>query len=167
MVQTIGYVKCGSGTTIPSRGSAKAAGMDLSSSMDCTIMPGETVKVSTGLKVKLPENHYGQIASRSGLASRQIVVEGGVIDEDYTGELIVMVHNQRPKPNLFTILLVCISALFGYDRSQLFNSFVVKKGDRIAQLICLPYSSPEIVVMDEVSLTQTTRGSSGFGSTGA
>lgn len=167
MDQTIGFIKCGSEATIPSKGSAKAAGMDLSSSIDCIIMPGETVKVPTGLKVKLPENHYGQIASRSGLASRQIVVEGGVIDEDYTGELIVMVHNQRPRPSLFTILLVCISALLGYDKSNLFNSFVVKKGDRIAQLICLPYSSPAIVVMDEASLVQTTRGGNGFGSTGA
>lgn len=128
---------------IPTRGSKKAAGMDLYSTTDATIMPHETVKVGTGLAIQPPEGYFGAIFARSGLATKFGVRPGnctGVADEDYTGEYIVALHNDSCAP------------------------VSIKNGDRIAQLVFLPYISVEFKEVDE--LDKTDRGDGGFGSTG-
>lgn len=128
---------------IPTRGSEKAAGMDLYSTIDATIMPHETVKVGTGLAIQPPKGYFGAIFARSGLATKFGVRPGnctGVADEDYTGEYIVALHNDSCNP------------------------VSIKEGDRIAQLVFLPYIGVEFKEVDE--LDKTDRGDGGFGSTG-
>jgi len=96
---------------------------------------------NTGIAIKIPRGYYGRIAEKSGLASRGISIGGGVIDESFVGEILVIVNNHHWEPITF------------------------EKGQKIAQLIIQPCVQPEIEVVD--SLGETDRGDSGFGSSGS
>nr|XP_044988826.1 deoxyuridine 5'-triphosphate nucleotidohydrolase, mitochondrial-like [Jaculus jaculus] len=127
--------------TAPTRGSARAAGCDLYSAYDYTVPPMEKAIVKTDIQIAVPPGCYGRVAPRSGLAVKHFIdVGAGVIDEDYRGNVGVVLFN------------------FGKEK------FEVKQGDRIAQLICERIFYPEI---EEVQvLNDTERGLGGFGSTG-
>lgn len=126
---------------VPTRGSVQSAGLDLYSSQDTWIPALGKCLVSTGISVALPDGCYGRVAPRSGLSSKHFVdVGAGVIDQDYRGEVKVL--------------------LFNFNRVD----YNVKKGDRIAQLICERIFIPEVQVVEELS--DTDRGANGFGSTG-
>ena len=136
---------------IPTQGSEYAAGYDLyanrvseyATRSTITIHKGETVKVGTGIAVEIPKGYFGAIYARSGLATKQGLRPAncvGVVDADYRGELIVALHNDS-----------------GTDRT-------VSNGDRIAQLVILPYLAVNFVEVDDLS--GTVRGGGGFGSTG-
>ena len=126
---------------VPQQASTKAAGFDLYSINDCIIPPSHVAVVDTGIAAQFPNNTYGRIASRSGLALNNYVeIKGGVIDPDYTGNIKVILHN------------------FGT------TNFKVKKSDRIAQMILEQYVSPSVQVTTK--LDTSDRGSKGFGSTG-
>lgn len=139
------FTKLNSEAHIPTRGSDKAAGYDLYAVLekDVEINPHETVKIGTGLSIQPPIGCFGAIFPRSGLATKQGLRPAncvGVCDEDYTGEYIVALHNDS-------------------------NSIqTVKHGDRIAQLVFMPYLSVDFEEVEE--LEETDRGASGFGSTG-
>ncbi|XP_076983913.1 deoxyuridine 5'-triphosphate nucleotidohydrolase, mitochondrial isoform X1 [Tamandua tetradactyla] len=125
----------------PTRGSARAAGYDLYSAYGYTIPPMEKALVKTDIQIALPSGCYGRVAPRSGLAAKHFIdVGAGVIDEDYRGNVGVVLFN------------------FGKEK------FEVKKGDRIAQLICERIFYPEIEEVQVLDVTE--RGSGGFGSTG-
>ena len=126
---------------VPSRGSEFAAGYDLSSAVDCVVPAGERSMVSTGISIQIPEGTYGRVAPRSGLAFKYgIDVLAGVIDFDYTGEVKVILFNTGSR------------------------DFIIKKGDRIAQLVLEKIATPDVAVVLELADTQ--RGAGGFGSTG-
>jgi dUTP pyrophosphatase len=139
----------GSGATLPDYATAGSAGLDLSAALGAPIklVPGQRVAVPTGLIVALPAGHEGQVRPRSGLALRcgiTVANAPGTIDEDYRGEL--------------QVLLVNLS-----DEVQ-----EISPGDRIAQLVVAPVTHVSVVeAEDEHALGQTDRGSGGFGSTGA
>ncbi|NXQ92071.1 DUT protein, partial [Nyctibius grandis] len=135
------FTKLSENASAPSRGSARAAGYDLYSAYDCVIPPMEKAVVKTDIQIALPSGCYGRVAPRSGLAAKHFIdVGAGVIDEDYRGNVGVVLFN------------------FGKE------TFEVKKGDRIAQLICERIYYPEL---EEVqALDDTERGEGGFGSTG-
>ncbi|XP_066142379.1 uncharacterized protein dUTPase [Euwallacea fornicatus] len=125
----------------PTKGSVKAAGYDLKSAVDGVVPARGKLLVDTGLKIELPEGCYGRIAPRSGLAVKNFIdVGAGVVDEDYRGVLKVVLFNHSDA------------------------NFEVKKGDRIAQLICEKIYYPQLKEVEE--LTETQRGEEGFGSTG-
>jgi len=141
MNNTLKIKKLSENATIPKRGSAQAAGIDLSSAEDMTIAPGQRALVKTDLSIMCPEGTYGRIAPRSGLALKKgIDVGAGVIDSDYRGPVGILLFNLGTDP------------------------FEVKKGDRVAQLILEQIILPEIEEVEE--LTETVRGEGGFGSTG-
>lgn len=124
----------------PYRASFLAAGLDLASVEDAFIESGERKLISTGLKIKLPSGCYGRIAPRSGLAYKKMIdVSAGVIDADYRGILHVLLVNNSN------------------------DVFEIKKGDRIAQLICEKIFYPTVEIVD--TLDDTERGENGFGST--
>ena len=75
---------------IPTRASKESAGLDLYSSIDIDIEVGSIKKVNTGICISLPENSYGSIRDKSSLASKGLLLLGGVIDKDFTGEIIVI-----------------------------------------------------------------------------
>jgi dUTP pyrophosphatase len=125
----------------PERASSSAAGYDLFSAVDISIPAKGKQIVATDISLAIPEGFYGRVAPRSGLAVKHFIdVGAGVIDSDYRGPLGVVLFN------------------FGE------NEFVIKRGDRIAQLIITPIITPPAVVVE--SLDATSRGQGGFGSTG-
>lgn len=131
--------------TLPTYGSKKAAAMDLYA--DCpnglAIQPHETVKIGTGFAIQPPEGYCALILARSGMATKQGLAPAnkvGLCDEDYTGEYIVSLHNHSDIPQ------------------------VVHHGDRIAQLMFVPYEQANLIEVEK--LDETERGSGGFGSTG-
>jgi dUTP pyrophosphatase len=125
----------------PTRGSPLAAGYDMYSSVDLTIKSGCRGLVDTGIAFTVPYETYGRIAPRSGLAVKNgIQVGAGVIDRDYTGEVKILLFNHSDE------------------------DFVIKRGDRIAQLIIERCEFPEIKIVHELLASQ--RGAGGFGSTG-
>ena len=133
------------GAILPTAGSRFAAGYDLYACLDAPIEipPHTTAKVGTGLSMAVPEGWFGAIFARSGLATKQGLRPAncvGVCDSDYRGEYRVPMHNDSAEP-----------------RS-------VSPGDRIAQLIVLPYLSLDFCETD--TLDETARGAQGFGSTG-
>lgn len=135
------FAKLTSNATAPSKGSKFAAGYDLFSAHDYEVLPRNKILAFTDIQVQVPHGHYGRVAPRSGLAVKHFIdVGAGVIDEDYRGNVGVVLFN------------------FGSE------SFKVKRGDRIAQLICEKISYPEIEEVD--SLDKSERGDGGFGSTG-
>ena len=75
---------------IPTRASKRSAGLDLCSSIDVNIKVGSIKKINTGICISLPENSYGSIRDKSSLAAKGLLTLGGVIDNDYTGEIIVI-----------------------------------------------------------------------------
>lgn len=130
---------------IPTRGSSSAAGYDLYACIenDIVIKPNENVKIGTGLAIAVPDGYFGAIFARSGLAAKQNLRPAncvGVADSDYRGEYIVALHN---------------------DSNE---SRIIKRGERIAQLVVMPFLPVEFLEVDE--LDETARGEGGFGSTG-
>lgn len=132
------------GACMPTRAHKTDAGYDLCANENVRIPPFGSVLVNTGVRMAIPSGYFGKIFSRSGLAvKRNIGVDAGVIDSGYRGEIKVLLRN--------------------YSSVQL-NIF---QGDKIAQLVILPYHVlDEMVVVDPSEFEKTDRGEAGFGSTG-
>lgn len=117
------------------------AGIDLRSSEEVVLQPGEKQVVGTGIKLAVPSNHVGLIWDRSGLAAKNsITTMAGVIDAGYRGEVKIILINHGSE------------------------SFKIEKGMRIAQLLVQPIIIPDIQEVDDLEDTQ--RGAGGLGSTG-
>eukprot|EP01018_Ginkgo_biloba_P020151 Gb_28972 [translate_table: standard] len=126
---------------LPSRGSAMAAGYDLSSARVAVVPARGKALVQTDLSIAIPEGTYARIAPRSGLAWKQSIdVGAGVIDADYRGPVGVILFNHSDQ------------------------DFEIKAGDRIAQLIIEKILTPQVLEVND--LDSTFRGIGGFGSTG-
>ena len=139
------FVKLRDNAHIPTQGSVRSAGCDLYAAIDeeIVIREGSWMPIPTGLAITPPEGYFGAIFARSGLSIKKGLRPAncvGVCDEDYTGEYIVALRNDS-------------------DSAE-----TVQPGDRIAQLVFLPYLNVEFEEVD--SLDETERGSGGFGSTG-
>lgn len=143
---TVKVKKTFRGATIPTRGSQYAAGYDLyahTGAMYRCIPAGKTEKIGTGICMEIPEGYFGAVFARSGLATKRGLRPAncvGVIDSDYRGEIIVALHNDT-------------------DAME-----TIYEGDRIAQLVIMPYLPVDFEEVDE--LEDTERGDGGFGSTG-
>ena len=131
---------------LPRYGSQEAAGADLCACLDEANMvfaPHETRMVPTGIALEIPVGYAGLIYARSGIACKRGLAPAnkvGVIDSDYRGETFVALHNHTNE------------------------SKQIENGERIAQLILTPYLTAEFMLSD--ALSETQRGSGGFGSTG-
>ncbi|MGH2682732.1 MAG: dUTP diphosphatase [Actinomycetota bacterium] len=129
---------------LPSYAKEGDAGLDLRSNEDVTVKPGDRALVPTGLAVAIPPGHAGLVLPRSGLASGRgltLANAPGLIDAGYRGEIIVAVVN--------------------LDRE---DAVEIRRGDRIAQLLVVPFAQVEPVEVPE--LPGSDRGGGGFGSTG-
>lgn len=146
MRTSLKYKKLNERAQEPTNGSAAAAGYDLYAAMETNyeVIPAHsTVKVGTGIAIELPDFTFGAIFARSGLATKFGLRPAnctGVIDSDYRGEIIVALHNDT-------------------DEDQ-----IIELGERIAQLIIMPYIPVKFKEVEELS--DTDRGEGGFGSTG-
>ena len=130
---------------IPQYGTENSAGADLHACLDepVAIEPGKAVMVHTGIAMEIPDGYAGFVFARSGLATRKGIAPSnkvGVIDSDYRGEIMVSLYNHSDRPE------------------------TISPGDRIAQIVIIPYIKGNWNVCME--LDDTIRGSGGFGSTG-
>lgn len=133
------------GTVIPTYGTEFSAGADLYACLDeaVTIEPGETKAIPTGIAVELPAGTAGLVFARSSLGTKRGLAPAnkvGVIDSDYRGEMMVVLHNH------------------GKVTQQ------IAPGERVAQLLVVPVFTPGFIEAEELS--DTLRGAGGFGSTG-
>ena len=129
---------------LPTRAHDGDAGLDLYAAEAATIGPGERASVGTGIAIEIPEGHAGLVLPRSGWAAKHgisLVNAPGLIDAGYRGEVRVLLLNT--------------------DRKE---AFVISEGDRIAQLLVVPYAALEPVEAE--ALATSERGIGGFGSTG-
>lgn len=124
----------------PTRAHDTDAGLDLYSPIDFYVKPGGRFCVYTGVHIELPLRTYGAIKSKSGLMLSHGIVVDGTIDEGYRGQIGVVVFNLSR------------------------NQVEFKKGDKIAQLVVCPVEYPDVKIVDELS--NSSRGTGGFGSTG-
>ena len=145
IMETIRVKKLKPNALLPTYGSAGAAGADLYACLDApvTVAPGESVFIPTGLAMEIPKGCAGLIYARSGLACKRDLAPAnkvGVIDSDYRGEFIVVLHNHGSQPQQ------------------------IAHGERIAQLVISPVFTPGFAEVADLSDTQRAAG--GFGSTG-
>jgi dUTP pyrophosphatase len=133
------------GAVLPNYMSEGAAGLDLAALVDneIVIAPGKRALVGTGLAIALPPGHEAQVRPRSGLAFKHgvtVLNSPGTVDEDYRGEVKVLLVNHGEEP------------------------FVVRSGERIAQLVIAPVA--RVQLEEHASLDETVRGAGGYGHTG-
>ena len=135
------------GLALPAYETADAAGMDLRAAVPddapMTLKPGERAMAPTGLTIALPPGYEAQVRPRSGLAAKYGITclnSPGTIDADYRGEVKVILINHGQEP------------------------FVIKRGERIAQMVIAPVTRAELSIV--ATLDETQRGAGGFGSTG-
>jgi len=125
---------------LPTRAHPADAGMDLYADETVNVPHFGRAVVKTGIAVAIPEGYVGLIWPRSGLASKGISTDAGVIDAGYRGEISVVLTNGTP------------------------HTKTIHRGDKIAQLLIQPIWTPELSEVDD--LDGTARGVGGFGSTG-
>lgn len=144
-METIPVKKLRPGAKLPTFGSAYAAGADLYACLEepMTIEPGKTVFIPTGLAMEIPSGYVGLVYARSGMACKRGLAPAnkvGVVDSDYRGEFMIVLYNHGSEPQ------------------------TVAPGERIAQLVITPVLMPCYEEVEELS--DTVRGTGGFGSTG-
>ena len=123
---------------IPTRASKESAGYDVRATENYTIPPNEKIKIPLGFSIRPPKDCYTKVESRSSLVLKNIYAEGGIIDADFTGNVVVILSNRQNK------------------------HYSIQRGDKIAQLILHKIKIPEVSTVN--SLPQTQRSTGGFGS---
>ncbi len=133
-------VQLDEGAFMPERAHSTDAGLDLRSPIGVSLLPLHGIGIRTGIHIQLPPGTVGMLKSKSGLNTKFGITSEGVIDEGYSGEIVVKLYNHSS------------------------NTFHIKRGDKISQLVILPvlYLSP--VQVDKIEGGE--RGNNGFGSTG-
>lgn len=166
------------GAVIPFYATPGSAGCDLVAAQTVVIAPGEKVIVPTGLAFEIPEGIEMQIRPRSGISIKtdlHIFNSPGTIDSDYRGEIGVIIKNTANpeyrviEEELVRVLTSWIKDIGGQEKFIAGSDFpvgtyIIEKGERIAQAVFAPYIQVQFVEVDELSETQ--RGTGGFGHTG-
>lgn len=145
-MQSVAVKRLSPDAKLPTYGSQDAAGADLYACVQepVTIAPGDTAWISTGIALEVPRGCAGLIYARSGMACKRGLAPAnkvGVVDSDYRGEVVVVLHNHSDQPQ------------------------TVQPGERIAQLVITPVLTPAYEEVTELSSSE--RGAGGFGSTGS
>lgn len=133
-------IKLDEGAKMPTRAHPTDAGLDLYARETLIVSARESAVFDTGVHIELPHGTVGMLKSKSGLNVKHGLLNEGVIDEGYTGSIVVKLYNNS-----------------GRD-------YKVNAGDKISQLVIMPILTPELELVDE--LEETERGANGFGSTG-
>lgn len=133
-------IKLDDGAIMPTRAHPTDAGLDLYARETQIVPARESAKFDTGVHVELPQNTFGLIFSKSGLNVKHDLTSEGVVDQGYTGSIVVKLYNNG-----------------GYD-------YKVNKGDKISQLVVVPCLFPDVELVDEIDGLE--RGNNGFGSSG-
>ena len=145
------------GGKMPSKAHMNDAGFDVYSTEDIALYPGQVKKIPLNIRLKLPLSSWAEITTKSGLCSQGQLVYAGVIDQDYRGIVHVVMTN--------------VNLIEGLDADGIplmrTQPILIKKGDKVAQLIMSPYSNQFYMESVDSVDTNTSRGEGGFGSSGA
>lgn len=133
-------VRLDEGAYMPERAHELDAGLDLRSPIGASLLPLHGIGIRTGVHIQLPPGTVGMLKSKSGLNVKHGITSEGVIDEGYTGSIVVKLYNHT------------------------LDDYRVRIGDKISQLVVVPVLTPELELVDE--LNGGERGENGFGSTG-
>ena len=133
-------IKLDKGAYVPIRAHETDAGLDIRSKYDYKLEAKESVVIRTGVHVEIPKGCCGLLVSKSGLNINNSLTSTGLIDEGYTGEVLVKLYNHG------------------------FRNYRINAGDKISQLVILPVRYEEVEIVDEIE--SGDRGDGGFGSTG-
>src|ERR1700677_1732158 len=128
---------------LPQHATEGSAGLDLMTPESISLQPGDSTILDTGFALEIPEGHFGMVKPRSSLAKAGLTTDAGVIDQDYTGTIRVIVVNRHRT-----------------------NQIDLEKGDRVAQMIILPYATVTLREQHPNLVRTTARGQGRFGSTG-
>lgn len=130
------------GAYAPTRAHGTDAGLDIRSMHGATIAPHDSYTIHTGVHIQLPPGTCGLLVSKSGLNTKYDITSTGLIDESYSGEILIRLHNHGRKY---------------YD---------VRPGDKVSQLVILPCVYEPVELSDDLEHDPNGRGANGFGSTG-
>ena len=133
-------VKLDEGAFAPEKAHKTDAGFDIRSKEHRIVYARDSAIFATGVHIELPKGTCGILISKSGLYTRHGITSTGLIDEGYTGEILVKLMNHEIKP------------------------YEVHKGDKISQLVIVPIINTDVEIVEELS--ESERGNNGFGSTG-
>jgi dUTP pyrophosphatase len=150
-------VKVEDGGKLPHKVRQTDAGFDLFATEEIKLYPGQSSKTPLNVRLKLPLNTYAEITTKSGLGSKGHSVRAGIIDEEYRG-VINVIHSN-----------VAVIHSLDSEGLPLMNTdpLIIKKGDKLAQLIVHPYNNQYFIEEVQELDMNTSRGEGGFGSTGA
>ena len=147
------------GGYLPSKKNIDDAGFDLYATEDIKLYPGQVIKHPLNIKLKLPYNTWASITTKSGLGSQGQLVYSGVIDEGYRGIPHIVMTNVK------------YTKLIGKKENPVMQPntepIIIKRGQKIAQMIISPHSYKFYIEKVKEVLADTERGTGGFGSTGA
>lgn len=134
-------VRLDPGAYLPDRAHPEDAGLDIRAIEADKVLPGEGVVFRTGVHVEIPDGCCGLLVSKSGLNVAFGITSTGLIDQGYTGEILVKLYNHGPLP------------------------YTVSQGQKISQLVIIPCLRPALEIVDELPAA-AGRGNAGFGSSG-
>jgi len=149
-MSTLNIKKLTETAKIPTKAYPTDLGYDLYADETVEIWYMDTVKIKTGIAVGFPEGWGGFIMDRSSMASKRLVVSGGVIDQSYIGELSIIMTYTDANPTIKD------------GENSKYNKITIKKGDKIAQLVPIPVTN--FLIVEVSDLESSERGERGFGS---
>lgn len=164
----VGFKRLSDSAVIPTKAHASDSGFDLVASEDVIIEPGETAVVPTGIAIELPPGYEAQVRPRSGVTAKtKLRVQLGTIDNGFTGGIGVIVDNIEDDPigNTSRYLHYTDGSEIRQDEDIAEGTYLIRKGDRIAQLVVQPLPDVEAYEVDG-DIAESERGADGFGSSG-
>ncbi|MDW4263548.1 dUTP pyrophosphatase [Staphylococcus saprophyticus] len=169
MTNTLQIKLLSDNATKPKRADDESAGYDIYAAKTVILEPQEKKLIATDLAVNIPKGYVGLLTSRSGVSSRtHLVVETGKIDAGFQGHMKINVKNDSQRDSLKAIVVRDIKGECVFDEDKNLyevNTYVINKGDRLAQLVIVPIWTPELETVEEFE-SETARGEKGFGSSG-
>ncbi|WP_415425729.1 dUTP diphosphatase [Staphylococcus borealis] len=167
MTNTLEFKKLSKDATKPKRGRLDA-GYDIFAAETVILEPQEKAVIKTDIAVNIPEGYVGLLTSRSGVSSKtHLVIETGKIDAGFQGNMAINIKNDAQRKDFLGLHLKGIDGnpLIDEDMHVFLNTYKIKKGDKLAQLVIVPIWTPELKEVEEFSYV-SERGTDGFGSTG-
>ena len=159
----VGFKRLTDDAVLPIKAHARDSGFDLFVSEDIVIEPGETVVIATGIAIDIPIGYEAQVRPRSGVTSKtKLRVQLGTIDNDYTGEIGIIVDNNYRIGRSPAHWVRTIDGRLSERGTE--GSYCIRKGDKLAQLVIQAIPMVEGYEIDE--LPTTVRGNKGYGSSG-
>ncbi|QMP81521.1 deoxyuridine triphosphate nucleotidohydrolase [Staphylococcus phage SAP3] len=162
--------------TLPTRNHSTDAGFDIYAAETIILEPQEKALIATDIAVNIPKGYVGLLTSRSGVSSKtHLVIETGKIDAGFQGHMEINIKNDNEtlasydsysfSPLALDIADEIIPVDSDYKEEVMIGTYVINKGDRLAQLVIVPIVTPELQQVEEFT-SESARGEKGFGSSG-